>query len=113
MYVCVCIYIDLYTCMFVFVYKLIYTHKISFTLWGGYGSRMGNIMVSFAEYLLFYRALLQKRPVILSILLTEARGETIAKEGCAYTHTHTHTAIGLAACVCACVCVCVCVDVCV
>jgi len=34
------------------------------------GSR--KLYVSFAEYSLFYRALLQKRPIILSILLTEA-----------------------------------------
>jgi len=31
-----------------------------------------KLQVSFAEYSLFYRALLQKRPIILSILLTEA-----------------------------------------
>ena len=31
-----------------------------------------KLQVSFAEYCLFYRALLQKRPIILSILLTEA-----------------------------------------
>jgi len=31
-----------------------------------------QLQVSFAEYSLFYRALLQKRPVILSILLTVA-----------------------------------------
>ena len=31
-----------------------------------------KLQVSFAEYCLFYRALLQKRPVILSILLTKA-----------------------------------------
>jgi len=31
-----------------------------------------KLHVSFAEYRLFYRALLQKRPKILSILLTEA-----------------------------------------
>jgi len=31
-----------------------------------------KLYVSFAEYRLFYRALLQKRPIILSILLTEA-----------------------------------------
>ena len=31
-----------------------------------------NLQVSFAEYRLFYRVLLQKRPMILSILLTEA-----------------------------------------
>jgi len=31
-----------------------------------------KLQVSSAEYRLFYRALLQKRPIILSILLTEA-----------------------------------------
>jgi len=31
-----------------------------------------KLQVSLAEYGLFYRALLQKRPIILSILLTEA-----------------------------------------
>jgi len=31
-----------------------------------------KLQVSFVEYCLFYRALLQKRPVILSILLTKA-----------------------------------------
>jgi len=31
-----------------------------------------KLQVSFAEYSLFYKALLQKRPIILSILLTKA-----------------------------------------
>jgi len=31
-----------------------------------------KLQVSFAEYRLFHRAVLQKRPVILSILLTKA-----------------------------------------
>jgi len=31
-----------------------------------------KLQVSFAEYSLFYRALLQKRPIILSVLLTVA-----------------------------------------
>jgi len=47
---------------------------------GGYGIGMGwlrlvgslKIQVSFTEYHLFYRALLQKRPIILRSLLTEA-----------------------------------------
>ena len=33
---------------------------------------VGKLQVSFAEYRLFYRAHLQKRPIILSILLAEA-----------------------------------------
>ena len=40
----------------------------------GWLRSVGSIkwQVSFAEYRLFYRALLQKRPIILSILLTKA-----------------------------------------
>ena len=35
-------------------------------------SRSIKLWLCFAEYRLFYRALLQKRPIILSILLTKA-----------------------------------------
>ena len=35
-------------------------------------SRIDKILGLFCEYCLFYRALLQKRPIILSILLTKA-----------------------------------------
>jgi len=41
-----------------------------------------KLYVSFAEYSLFYRVLLQKRPIILSILLTKATP---------YMHTHKAT----------------------
>jgi len=37
--------------------------------------------VSFAEYFLFYRALFQKRPVILSILLTRVSCEHVQRFG--------------------------------
>ena len=75
--------------------------------------------VSFAEYRLFYRALLQKRPMILRGLLIVATpykilkglhcphtwqhltvlcpcrrdvlGRTSGRSTCTYTHTHTHT----------------------
>ena len=57
--------------------------------------------ISFAEYCLFYRALLQKRPILLSILLTKATPYTnmcIQIVGLytrthihAHTHTHIHT----------------------
>jgi len=65
----------------------IYTHTHTHThiyIYVSRGGRVGYVMgwlrsvgsiklyVSFAEYFLFYRALLQKRPIILSILLTEA-----------------------------------------
>ena len=38
-----------------------------------------KLYVSFAEYSLFYRTLLQKRPIILSILLTEATPQCILR----------------------------------
>ena len=39
-----------------------------------------KLQVSFAEYRLFYRALLQKRPIILSILLTKATPQQIQED---------------------------------
>jgi len=49
-----------------------------------------QLQVSFAEYSLFYRALLTKRPMILSILLTEA---------------NPYARASVRVCVCVCVCV--------
>jgi len=46
-------------------------------------SRIDKIIVSFAEYRLFYRALLQKSPVIWSILLTKATPYV-------YYHVYSH-----------------------
>ena len=43
--------------------------------------------VSFAEYSLFYRALLQKRPTLLSILLTEAT--QYKHSSCTYSATYS------------------------
>ena len=54
-----------------------------------------KLQVSFAEYRLFYRALLPKRPTILRSLLVEATP---------YMCMHM--------CVCLCVCVCVRMDMC-
>ena len=64
-----CMYIDVYMCVGVFVWVFILTYTAV-----GWLRSVGSIRlyVSFAEYRLFYRALLQKRPIILSILLTEA-----------------------------------------
>ena len=50
-----------------------------------------KLQVSFAEYSLFYRDLLQKRPIILRNLLVEATPyEDSHSENDAYTLTHTH-----------------------
>jgi len=54
-----------------------------------------KLQVSFAEYRLFYRALLQKRPIILSILLTyffKRLHPCILRkeEACMYTYKYTH-----------------------
>jgi len=50
-----------------------------------------ELQVSFAEYSLFYRALLQKRPIILRNLLVEATPyEDCHVENDAHTPPHTH-----------------------
>jgi len=86
-HVCVClslyVYIHLYykntrICTFIHTDPPTYTlrtHTCFFVEHHmGWLRSVGSIKlhVSFAEYLLFYRALLQKRPIILSILLTKA-----------------------------------------
>ena len=48
-------------------------------------------IVSFAEYSLFYRALLQKRPVILRSLLIVATPYEYHAKGCKYIRVVTHT----------------------
>ena len=54
-----------------------------------------KLQVSFAEYILFYRALLQKRPITLSILLTEAtpylHRPLMCERGKWMKHTRTQT----------------------
>ena len=57
------------------IYTYIYVHNTSTQHHAmGWLRSVGSIKlhVSFAEYRLFHRALLQKRPIIVSILLTEA-----------------------------------------
>jgi len=50
------------------------SQKSQCVIYGVYGvatvSRIDKLWVSFAEYCLFYRALLLKRPINLSILIT-------------------------------------------
>jgi len=54
--------------VFICVTWLMYTITMGWLRSGG----LITLQVSFAEYCLFYRALLQKRPIILSILLSKA-----------------------------------------
>jgi len=60
-----------------------------------------KLYVSFAEYCLFHRAILQKRPISLSILLSEATPQhrvsilQMCRSMRRYTRTHTHTQIHL------------------
>ena len=123
-------------------------------VWGGYGRKfmsMGwlrlvgflKLYVSFAEYSLFYRAHLQKRPIILRSLLIEATSYQVFGRSEAYTYFQflytlnflilnldgsmrvcvslfqcvrfggTCAFIHVCVCACACVCVFVCVCVCV
>ena len=93
-YVCVDMYISLYTSyiyiciIYMYTIHMLYTICIYYIIHCGIHLRkicdrccpMGwlrcvgsiKLYVSFAEYNLFYRALLQKRPITLSILLTKA-----------------------------------------
>jgi len=74
-YVYVYIYINLF--IHTYIYMSQTTQLVSVLMSAettGWLRLVGSIKlyVSFAEYSLFYRSLLQKRPIILSILLTEA-----------------------------------------
>ena len=60
-----------------------------------------TLCVSFAEYSLFYRALLQKRPVIVRSLLI------VHTCMCHMYHTH-YACICIYVCVCVCICLCIC-----
>ena len=64
-----CVYSYVYTCTFKYSYVDTYTY-----IHMGWLRLVGSIklQVSFAEYHFFYRALLQKRPIMLSILLVAA-----------------------------------------
>ena len=76
MYMYMCIYAYMHTCIYANIYmyaqltQTIYIAEVTM----GWLRSVGSIKlhVSFAEYPLFCRALLQKRPIILSILLTKA-----------------------------------------
>ena len=49
-----------------------------------------KLQVSFVEYSLFYRALLQKRPMILRSVLDHNADTHSHTQIDAYSHTHTH-----------------------
>jgi len=147
MYVCIyfCIHIRIYTCKYAYIYLCVYTYVnmyIFFLLFlksqlythftlcregsNGWLQLIGSLklQVSFAEYSLFYRALLQKRPIykmsstfIWSLCKMNIELSIQYSEFKSHTHTHTHTHIGvnqireisilLALCVCVYVCACV------
>ena len=74
-YICICLYIYIYIHIYVnSPGSLFRENRHGSTSAMRWLRSLGSIKlsVSFAEYCLFYRALLQKRPIILSILLTEA-----------------------------------------
>jgi len=110
-YICVYIYIHIYTYTYIYIY--IYTHTYR---WERLGVAMGwlrlvgclKICVSLQNIGLFCRALLQKRPTFLSILLIVAtpyqklwlhnppthtkniKMDSVSATHKAPTHTHTH-----------------------
>ena len=78
--------------------------------------RLIKLQVSFAEYCVFYRALWQKKPIILSMLLIEATpycmsGLWMFSSLCVCVRACVRVCV--CACECVCVCVCVCLIVCV
>jgi len=71
-----------------------------------------KLQVSFAEYRLLYRSLLQKRPIILRSLLVEAT--PYSEDVWVYCYCVCACGAGcVRVCVCACMCVCVCAAWCV
>jgi len=67
-----------------------------------------KLQISFAEYGLFYRALLQKRPVILRSLLVDATPYIyVFWRGALLTGTTRGNPFSMCMCVCVCVCACV------
>jgi len=73
-HVCICINVYVHAYMYILHTYYIHTHVYWQVHTMGWLRLVRSIklQVSFAEYSLFYRALLQKRPIILSILLIEA-----------------------------------------
>jgi len=70
--ICVCACVCVRVCACVCMWRYTWDDMPWVTM--GWLRSVGSmkLQVSFAEYRLFYRALLQKRPIILSILLTKA-----------------------------------------
>ena len=69
-----CVYIYTYTYMYIYVICVLLVMHFSVLIAMGWLRSVGSIklQVSFAEQRLFYRTLWQKRPIILSIVLTKA-----------------------------------------
>ena len=82
-----------------------------------------KLQVSFAEYHLFYRSLLQKRPMILSILLTKATPYWVVciltllplrcPSGRSLRYVFVHVCVCMCMCTYMCICICVCMYVCI
>ena len=96
--VCICTCIYVYLCMYSHVYTYMFIPICICTciyvyLCMGWLQLVGSIKfwVSFAEYSLFNRDLLQKRPLILSILLTEATPYLCIS--CVHTYVHIYVFI--------------------
>ena len=87
------------------VHPYSHTHTICQTRAMGWLQVVGffKFYISFAEYRLFYRALLQKRPTILRSLIIEAN--PYKGDQSVYIYVY----VRLCMCLCVCVCVCNCV----
>ena len=81
------------TCIYIYTYSSVYLRICTHMGWLRLASSL-ELKIICAEYRLFYRALLQKRPVILRSLLVEATPYFKTKyeiQTCLYTYIHTHT----------------------
>jgi len=78
-----CVYIYIYVYVYEYIYVYIHMYIVGLI----------KLQVSFAEYCLIYRALLQKRPIILSMLLTKATSYRYTRDQTtAHCNTLQHTA---------------------
>jgi len=100
------IYKLIYICIYIYIYIYISTHLYVHThIHMGWLRLVGSIKLKdfFAEYRLFYRALLQKRPIISSILLSVATPYSASDTSCVSTYkksVHMYTLIYIYICIC-------------
>jgi len=113
-YICIFTYIYIYICIHIYMHTYVQTNMCSYIhicmymcahMWRythmGWLQLVGSLksLVFFAENSLFYRALLQKRPIILRSLLIVATPYTFEEsDKVAETHVYIHKCMYIYAC---------------